>query len=71
MSERARQRVQATASNSFSIDLKKWCSIMETYESGGHAYHATMPTMALRDVRDAGGAGCWGRASGAWRGLRL
>jgi aspartate aminotransferase-like enzyme len=53
MSERARQRVQATASNSFSIDLKKWCSIMETYESGGHAYHATMPTMALRDVRDA------------------
>lgn len=53
MSERARQNVQATTSNSFSIDLKKWCSIMETYESGGHAYHATMPTMALRDVRDA------------------
>ena len=53
MSERARQRVQATTSNSFSIDLKKWCSIMETYEAGGHAYHATMPTMALRDVRDA------------------
>lgn len=53
MSERARQRVQATTSNSFSIDLKKWCSIMETYEAGGHAYHATMPTMALREVRDA------------------
>ncbi len=53
MSERARQTVQATTSSSFSVDLKKWCSIMEAYESGGHAYHATMPTMALRQVRDA------------------
>jgi aspartate aminotransferase-like enzyme len=53
MSERARQAVQSTTSNSFSIDLKKWCSIMETYEGGGHAYHATMPTTALRQVRDA------------------
>ena len=25
---------------------------METYESGGHAYHATMPTDALAVVRD-------------------
>jgi aspartate aminotransferase-like enzyme len=53
MSQRARRAVQATCSDSFSLDLKKWCSIMETYESGGHAYHATMPTMALRQVRDA------------------
>ena len=53
MSDRARQSVQATTSNSFALDLKKWCSIMETYESGGHAYHATMPTMALVKVRDA------------------
>jgi aspartate aminotransferase-like enzyme len=53
MSERARLKVQATTSDSFSIDLKKWCGIMEAYEGGGHAYHATMPTMALRQVRDA------------------
>ena len=31
MSERARQAVQATASSSFALDLKKWSSIMDTY----------------------------------------
>ena len=25
---------------------------MQTYESGGHAYHATMPTDAIKDFRD-------------------
>ena len=35
-----------------SIDLKKWCDIMKAYESGGHAYHATMPTDALVMFRD-------------------
>jgi hypothetical protein len=25
---------------------------MEAYEGGGHAYHATMPTDALRGLRD-------------------
>ena len=33
-------------------DLKKWLQIMETYEKGGHAYHATMPTDALAQLRD-------------------
>ena len=53
LSERGAERVKATASDSFAIDLKKWLSIMETYEGGGHAYHATMPTDALRGFRDA------------------
>ncbi|MEM1302038.1 MAG: aminotransferase class V-fold PLP-dependent enzyme [Pseudomonadota bacterium] len=52
MSERAVERVKATQSNSFAIDLGKWLSIMETYEAGKHAYHATMPTDALRAFRD-------------------
>ena len=52
LSERARARVDATTSSSFAIDLKKWLSIMQTYEGGGHAYHATMPTDALRGFRD-------------------
>ncbi len=52
LSELARQRIEDTASNSFSIDLKKWLSIMETYESGAHAYHSTMPTESLRTFRD-------------------
>jgi aspartate aminotransferase-like enzyme len=52
LSARARARVEQTTSNSFAIDLKKWLSIMETYEGGGHAYHATMPTDSLRAFRD-------------------
>ncbi len=47
MSELARTRIDDTASSSFSADLKKWMQIMEAYESGGHAYHATMPTDAI------------------------
>ena len=34
------------------MDLGKWLQIMETYESGSHAYHATMPTDSLRRLRD-------------------
>ena len=47
LSERARQAIDATTSSSFACDLKKWLQIMETYEKGGHAYHATLPTDAL------------------------
>ncbi|WP_299146257.1 aminotransferase class V-fold PLP-dependent enzyme [uncultured Tateyamaria sp.] len=52
MSERAVARLEDTTSDSFAIDLKKWHQIMGAYENGGHAYHATMPTDALRDFRD-------------------
>ncbi|MCF2904481.1 aminotransferase class V-fold PLP-dependent enzyme [Octadecabacter sp. CECT 8868] len=52
MSERALERLEATNSDSFAVDLKKWYSIMQAYLNGGHAYHATMPTDALRDFRD-------------------
>ncbi|NMG28042.1 aminotransferase class V-fold PLP-dependent enzyme [Aromatoleum evansii] len=52
LGERARERIEATTSTSFSCDLKKWLQIMETYEKGGHAYHATMPTDALTALRD-------------------
>jgi len=52
LSELAVQRMENTTSDSFAIDLKKWHSIMQTYENGGHAYHATMPTDALKDFRD-------------------
>ena len=53
LSPRAEARLAETASNSFALDLKKWRSIMAAYEAGGHAYHATMPTDALRVFRDA------------------
>jgi aspartate aminotransferase-like enzyme len=52
LSERARTAIDGTASTSFSVDLKKWLQIMEAYENGGHAYHATMPTDALTRTRD-------------------
>jgi aspartate aminotransferase-like enzyme len=53
LGERARARIDATTSSSFACDLKKWLQIMETYENGGHAYHATMPTDALAAVCQA------------------
>jgi aspartate aminotransferase-like enzyme len=46
-------RLAETTSNSFALDLKKWRAIMEAYEKGGHAYHATMPTDAIVGFRDA------------------
>ncbi|MFT5507594.1 MAG: aspartate aminotransferase-like enzyme [Hyphomicrobiaceae bacterium] len=47
MSEQARNRVAGSKTTSFAVDLKKWAEIMDAYTSGGHAYHATMPTDAL------------------------
>ena len=52
LSEAADQRLQETTSTSFACDLRKWRDIMIAYENGGHAYHATMPTDALRGFRD-------------------
>ena len=48
LNETALERVRARQSTSFAIDLGKWLAIMEAYLGGGHAYHATMPTDALR-----------------------
>ncbi|MEM9494427.1 MAG: aminotransferase class V-fold PLP-dependent enzyme [Pseudomonadota bacterium] len=52
MNETARDRVKNTQSDSFACDLKQWLEIMEKYESGAHAYHATMPTDGLTVFRD-------------------
>jgi aspartate aminotransferase-like enzyme len=52
LSERARTAIDGTTSTSFACDLKKWLQIMEAYEGGGHAYHATMPTDALTRLRE-------------------
>jgi len=51
-SDAALKRLDETTSSSFAMDLKKWRAIMAAYEAGGHAYHATMPTDALRAFRD-------------------
>ena len=53
LGERARAAIDGTTSSSFAADLKKWLQMMEAYEGGGFAYHATMPTDALARTRDA------------------
>jgi len=53
LGEDAAERLQNTKSSSFACDLLRWRQIMQAYEKGGHAYHATMPTDALLRFRDA------------------
>ena len=52
LSDHAIARLGETQSSSFACDLGKWFQIMQAYEGGGHAYHATMPTDALVKFRD-------------------
>tara|TARA_R110002020_G_scaffold87061_33_gene215199 strand:+ start:18124 stop:19218 length:1095 start_codon:yes stop_codon:yes gene_type:complete len=52
LGERALERLGETTSSSFSVDLRKWHDIMQAYVGGGHAYHSTMPTDALKVFRD-------------------
>lgn len=51
-SELGSEKLAQTKSTSFANDLGKWRQIMQAYEAGGHAYHATMPTDALARFRD-------------------
>ncbi|MEO7243611.1 MAG: alanine--glyoxylate aminotransferase family protein [Rubrivivax sp.] len=53
LSPLALERLEGTTSSSFAMDLKKWHSIMQSYEGGGFAYHATPPTHALLQLRNA------------------
>lgn len=52
LSERAREQINHTQSNSFAMDLKRWLQIAEIYENGSHMYHATMPTDSLKILRN-------------------
>ena len=52
MSQQGLDYLEETNSSSFSCDLKKWYQIMQAYENGGHAYHATMPTDAITSFRN-------------------
>ena len=53
LSALAREAIESSTSTSFACDLRKWLQIMEAYENGGHAYHATLPTDALTRLRAA------------------
>ena len=49
---RALARMEPSANTSFSCDLLRWLQVMQSYERGGHTYHTTMPTDALRMFAD-------------------
>ena len=49
---RALEAMKGVRSSSFACDLGTWLGIMQAYEAGGHAYHATMPTDGLIAFRD-------------------
>ena len=46
-------RMDPGANTSFSCDLLRWLQVMRSYEAGGHTYHTTMPTDALRMSAEA------------------
>ncbi|MGV3742927.1 MAG: alanine--glyoxylate aminotransferase family protein [Burkholderiaceae bacterium] len=52
LSQAAREKAEATVSTSFAADLRRWIQIMDAYETGSFAYHATMPTNSLQGLRD-------------------
>ena len=52
LSSLALEKMSGTSSSSFSCDLGKWLQIMQAYENGGHAYHATMPTDSITAFRN-------------------
>ncbi|MEO8814808.1 MAG: alanine--glyoxylate aminotransferase family protein [Mycobacterium sp.] len=53
LSDRAVEVMERTQSTSFALDLNRWRDIATAYETGGHAYYATLPTMVLSKLRDA------------------
>lgn len=52
LSDHAAQVAAAAPVSSFTVDLHKWKTVMGAYLDGGHMYHATMPTDAIREFRD-------------------
>ncbi len=52
LNDTALAKLETSTSSSFAMNLKQWHTIMQAYEGGAHAYHATMPTDALRQFRD-------------------
>ena len=52
MSDLAVTKMLEKEETSFSLSLKRWSAIMDTYANGGFGYHTTMPTDALRDFHE-------------------
>eukprot|EP00635_Sarcinochrysidales_sp_CCMP3193_P007664 CAMPEP_0118890588 /NCGR_PEP_ID=MMETSP1166-20130328/981_1 /TAXON_ID=1104430 /ORGANISM="Chrysoreinhardia sp, Strain CCMP3193" /LENGTH=419 /DNA_ID=CAMNT_0006829205 /DNA_START=94 /DNA_END=1353 /DNA_ORIENTATION=+ len=52
LSDRGLELAASRKPTSFAVDLAKWYDVMRAYLNGGHMYHTTMPTDAIRAFRD-------------------
>lgn len=52
LSAKGLEAARAAQRSSFVVDMAKWHDVMTAYLNGGHMYHATMPTDAIRTFRD-------------------
>jgi len=52
LSERAADVMVKKEETSYSVSLKRWSAIMDSYVGGGWGYHTTMPTDSIRDFHE-------------------
>ncbi len=53
LNETAKTKIKESKSTSLSLDLGEWMRVMDWFEGGEFAYHATLPTNALLSLRDS------------------
>ncbi|SVA73792.1 uncharacterized protein METZ01_LOCUS126646, partial [marine metagenome] len=52
LNKNAREMIEKTTSSSYSCDLHKWLTVMESYEGNNYTYHTTFPTDGLKIFRE-------------------
>jgi len=53
LNDRALEKMKDDKSDSFCLNLEKWCEVSDKYSEGAFMYHTTTPTDALMQFRDA------------------
>merc|ERR1711935_295299 len=53
LGQRAVDKLETTKGTSFSLDLKKWIGVSDSYMNGGFSYHTTVPSDVIMTFRDA------------------
>ena len=51
LNKKAREMIEKTTNSSYSCDLHKWLTVMESYEGNSYTYHTTFPTDGLKNFR--------------------
>ena len=52
LNKNAREMIEKTTSSSYSCDLHKWLTVMESYEGNNYTSHTTLPTDGLKIFRE-------------------